>query len=80
MIMMDEGFQVPGTSSRTAFLIEKGVGGQRLSDILGEAQACRKNGEQILVVRMNKNKKFQKQSLEEQGYTNFREFYKEALK
>ena len=79
MIMMDEGFKVPGASEKTAYLIEKGISGQMLSDILGQAQEARKNGEQILVVRMNKNKKFQKQALEEQGYTNFKDFYKNPL-
>ena len=29
---------------------------------------------------MNKNKKFQKEQLEKEGYTKFREFYKESLK
>jgi hypothetical protein len=79
MIMMDEGFKVPGVADKTAYLIEKGISGQMLSDILGQAQEARKNGEQILVVRMNKNKKFQKQALEEQGYNNFKEFYKNPL-
>ncbi|WP_027216788.1 histidine--tRNA ligase [Butyrivibrio fibrisolvens] len=79
MIMMDEGFKVPGAADKTAYLIEKGISGQMLSDILGQAQEARKNGEQILVVRMNKNKKFQKQALEEQGYNNFKEFYKNPL-
>ncbi|WP_026508185.1 histidine--tRNA ligase [Butyrivibrio sp. MC2013] len=79
MIMMDEGFKVPGAPKKTAYLIEKGVGGQMLSDILGEAQKARMEGEQILVVRMNKNKKFQKQQLTEQGYTEFRDFYKNPL-
>lgn len=75
MIMMDEGFKVPGSAQKTAYLIEKGISGEMLSDILGKAQEDRRNGEQILVVRMNKNKKFQKQALTEQGYTNFKEFY-----
>ena len=79
MIMMDEGFVVPGTSDKTAYLIEKGVAGERLSDIIREAQEERASGKQILVVRMNKNKKFQKQQLNEQGYTEFKEFYKNPL-
>jgi len=79
MILMDEGFKIPGEATKTAFLIEKGVSGKMLSDILGTAQEMRKNGEQILVVRMNKNKKFQKQQLTEQGYTNFKEFYKNPI-
>ena len=48
--------------------------------MLSEADADRANGHVVLVARMNKNKKFQKQQLEEKGYTQFKEYYKEALK
>ena len=34
----------------------------------------------VLVTQMNKNKKFQKEQLGKEGYTEFREFYKEELK
>ena len=79
MIMMDEGFKIPGESEKTAFLIEKGIGGDRLSEIIKEAQNERTSGKQVLVVRMNKNKKFQKQQLTDQGYTDFKEFYLNPL-
>ncbi len=79
MIMMDEGFKIPGESSKVAFLIEKGVKGERLAEIISEAQSERKSGNQVLVVRMNKNKKFQKQQLQEQGYEEFKEFYENPL-
>ncbi|AOZ96846.1 histidyl-tRNA synthetase [Butyrivibrio hungatei DSM 14810] len=79
MIMMDEGFKIPGESDKVAYLIEKGVKGQRLSDIIAEAQKERAEGKQVLVVRMNKNKKFQKQQLSEQGYEETKEFYLNPL-
>ena len=79
MIMMDEGFKIPGESDKLAYLIEKGVKGQRLSDIIAEAQKERAEGKQVLVVRMNKNKKFQKQQLSEQGYEETKEFYLNPL-
>ncbi len=79
MIMMDEGFQIPGESDKKAYLIEKGIKGERLSEIISEAQKERLEGTQVLVVRMNKNKKFQKQQLEEQGYTDIKEFYLNPL-
>ena len=41
---------------------------------------ARKNGVQVLVAQMNKNKKFQKEQLEKEGYTQFREFFREGLK
>ena len=79
MIMMDEGFKIPGESDKVAFLIEKGIGGDRLSEIILEAQKLRGEGRQVLVVRMNKNKKFQKQQLTDQGYEEFKEFYLNPL-
>ena len=45
-----------------------------------QAQAQRKQGDQVLVARMNKNKKFQKEQLAAQGYEDFKEFYREELK
>ena len=79
MIMMDEGFKIPGASTKVAYLIEKGIKGDRLAEIISEAQKERAEGKQVLVVRMNKNKKFQKQSLTEQGYEEFRDFYDKPL-
>ncbi len=79
MIMMDEEFKIPGASTKVAYLIEKGIKGDKLADIISEAQKERAEGKQVLVVRMNKNKKFQKQSLTEQGYEEFRDFYDKPL-
>lgn len=80
MLLMESGFKVPAQPKKIAYLIEKGVGGQMLCDIIAKAQENRKNGTQILVVRMNKNKKFQKEQLTAQGYEEFEEFYREGLK
>lgn len=79
MIMMDEGFKIPGESDKIAFLIEKGIKGDRLADIISEAQKERAAGKSVLVVRMAKNKKFQKQQLNEQGYEDIRDFYEKPL-
>ena len=79
MIMMDEGFKIPGASDKVAFLIEKGIKGEMLSEIIGKAQQERSAGKQVLVVRMAKNKKFQKQQLAEQGYEDVRDFYLNPL-
>lgn len=79
-ILLDNNFTVPGSSEKVAFLIEKGIEGERLCEIIKEACDLRKSGKTVLTVRMNKNKKFQKDQLTEQGYTEFKDFYKEALK
>ena len=54
--------------------------GQALCDVIAKAQEARAQGQQVLVARMNKNKKFQKEQLTAEGYGEFLEFYKEALK
>ena len=80
MLLLESGFRIPDRPRRIAYLVEKGVDGQALCDVIARAQAAREEGMQVLVVRMNKNKKFQKEQLEAQGYEEFVEFYKEALK
>ncbi len=80
MLLMEEGFTVPGAADRKCYLIEKGVKGEALAQILAKAKQERSEGMQILTVRMNKNKKFQKEQLAAQGYTQIEEFYREARK
>ena len=79
LLLVESGFQVPTQPAKTAFLIEKGVAGKELCDVIAQAQAERAEGKQILVARMNKNKKFQKEQLMAEGYEEFKEFYKNPL-
>ena len=76
LLLMENGFQIPEQPKKTAYLIEKGYPGDKLSEVIGQAQQARANGEQVLVVRMNKNKKFQKEQLSKEGYEEFVEFFK----
>lgn len=76
LLLTESGFTVPGQDEKKAYLIEKGIGGEKLCEIIGKAQKERTAGKQILVVRMNKNKKFQKEQLTAQGYEDFEEFFK----
>ncbi|MCI9400508.1 MAG: histidine--tRNA ligase [Lachnospiraceae bacterium] len=80
LILMESGFQVPSQNQKIAYLVEKGVAKEALCDVIREAQETRKDGTQVLVARMNKNKKFQKEQLIAEGYEEFREFYKNPLK
>ena len=79
-ILMDSGFKIPDESKKIAFLYEKNIYASVLTSILKEASALRADGNIVLVSKMNKNKKFQKEGLEKQGYVEFKEFYREALK
>ena len=79
-ILMDENFQIPDQAKKVAYLVEKGISTQDLCKVIAKAQEERAAGKQVLVVRMNKNKKFQKQQLMEEGYEEFEDFYKNPLK
>lgn len=79
-ILLDAGFVVPSSKGKEAWLFEKGTGMARLAAIMKEAVAARAEGKEILLTQMNKNKKFQKDQLGKEGYTEFKEFYKEDLK
>ena len=75
LLLLENGFQIPGAGKRCVYLVEKGMPADRLCEIMREAQQAREKGEQVLVARMNKNKKFQKEQLTQEGYEEFREFY-----
>ncbi len=75
LLLLENGFQVPNQNKKTAFLIEKGISAEKLCEIIKEAQKLRSEGRQVLVARMNKNKKFQKETLMSQGYEEFQEFF-----
>ena len=79
-ILLEKGFKVPGENEKYAFLVEKGMSGERMGEIIKEAAKLRNEGKIVLVARMNKNKKFQKETLMNDGYTEIRDFYVEGLK
>ena len=74
-ILQDQGFKVPGSRDRIAFLVEKNLSSEKLCEVMKEAAALREEGHQVLVNVMAKNKKFQKDQLQAEGYTDIREVY-----
>ena len=79
-ILLDRGDSVKSENPKKAYLLEKGLDSERLCQIMRQAMEERKNGVEVLVSQMNKNKKFQKEQLGKEGYTEFVEFYKEEWK
>ncbi len=75
LLLIEGGFQIPAQPAKKAYLIEKGYPSEKLAEVIKKAQAERGEGKQVLVVRMNKNKKFQKEKLGAEGYTEFEEFF-----
>ena len=75
LLLMDSGFKIPERPKRVAYLVEKKYPAEKLVDVMKQAKEARENGQQVLVVRMNKNKKFQKEQLSKEGYEEFEEFF-----
>lgn len=81
-ILLDKDFKVPGSDDKFAFLVEKGADADFMAKVLTEAAAKRKEGALVLVSMMNKNKKFQKEQLQNDGFAleNIKEFYHSDFK
>ena len=79
-ILLDQENNIQSSIPKKAYLIEKGMDASRMCQIMKQAMQERRDGVQVLVSQMNKNKKFQKEQLNKEGYTDFVEFYREALK
>lgn len=75
LLLMEQGFKLPAQPKKTAYLVEKNYPADRLCEVIEKAQKAREAGEQVLVTRMNKNKKFQKEKLKTEGYETFEEFF-----
>lgn len=75
LLLMESGFKIPESPKKVAYLVEKNYPADKLVSVMEQAKAARENGQQVLVVRMNKNKKFQKEKLSAEGYEEFVEFF-----
>lgn len=75
LLLMESGFTVPMQKAKVAYLIEKNYPADKLAEVITKAQEERVAGKQVLVVRMNKNKKFQKEKLVAEGYNDIVEFF-----
>lgn len=75
LLLLESGFKIPESPKKIAYLVEKNYPADKLVAVMQEAKQARENGQQVLVVRMNKNKKFQKEQLNKEGYEEFKEFF-----
>ena len=79
MLLLEKDYQVPERPEKIAYLIEKNMPSDKLLTILQKANAQRREGKQINLTIMKKNKKFQKEQLEKEGYTAFEEFFVDRM-
>ncbi|MGN0356015.1 MAG: histidine--tRNA ligase [Muricoprocola sp.] len=75
MLLLEKDFQVPNKAGKTAFLIEKGMPKEKLLEVFKQAEERRKDGSCVSMNMMKKNKKFQKDQLTAEGYTEIIEFF-----
>ena len=74
-ILMDQGFTIPDQAAKKAYLLEKNLPEEKVLEIRKKAAEERLAGRTVLVTNMIKNKKFQKDNLEADGYTTIKDFY-----
>ena len=75
MLLLERDFKVPGSAEKTAFMIDKNMPKDKMAKILATARERRAAGECINIVMMKKNKKFQKDQLTAEGYTEIIEYF-----
>lgn len=75
LLLLKQGFEIPRSPKKVAYLVEKKYPAEKLVSVMEQAKEARAAGQQVLVVRMNKNKKFQKEQLAKEGYEEFAEFF-----
>ena len=79
MLLLERGYQVPDSRVKKAFLVEKNMHQEGMLKVLELARNERQAGKQVMIVNMKKNKKFQKEQLAEQGYTDITECYRDSV-
>ena len=75
MLLLERGYEIPTKNGKKAYLIEKNMPADKLLNILKQATEERSAGTQVNISIMKKNKKFQKDQLAADGYTEFVEFF-----
>lgn len=79
MLLLEKDYQIPKQGEKIAYLVEKNMPSDKMLKILQQANEKRANGEQINIAIMKKNKKFQKEQMEKEGYTVFEEFFVDRM-
>ena len=76
MLLLERGYEIPDNKEKLALLIEKGMPQEKMLEVLAFAKEQRAAGKHVMLSIMKKNKKFQKEQLSQEGYTEIKEFFK----
>lgn len=79
MLLLEQGYQVPGRQMKKAYLLDKKLPGEAVLKVFEKAKEDRSKGGQVLIVQMKKNKKFQKEQLAEEGYAEIIDCYADSI-
>lgn len=77
MLLLERDFAVPSAAKKKAYLIDKKASPEMMKEVLLKAEKERDAGYRISINVMKKNKKFQKELLAKDGYTEIEEFFAE---
>ena len=79
MLLLEQGYQVPKKRPKKAYLLDKNLPSEGLLKVLAKAKEEREQGYQVLIAKMKKNKKFQKEQLLEEGYEEITDCYNDSV-
>ena len=79
MLLLENGYEYGNKKEKKAYLLEKNMNQEDILKVLAMAKADREAGTQVLIVNMKKNKKFQKDQLITEGYTDIQECYQDSI-
>ena len=77
LILMEQGFTVPGAAEKTAYLLDKNADASLYAKAFSMAAKDRSEGKCATVLRKKKNVRFQKEQLAAQGYANILDIRRE---
>ena len=75
MLLLERGYKVPTAGAKKAYLIDKRAPASLIQEVIEKARAERERGVQVNINIMKKNKKFQKEQLTSEGYTDIEEIF-----
>ena len=79
MLLLERGYEIPTQKAKRAYLIDKNMPQEGILAVMQKAKQDRKEGRQVLVSFMKKNKKFQKEQLAEEGYADVAEYFRDSF-
>ncbi|MCB6285389.1 histidine--tRNA ligase [[Clostridium] scindens] len=79
MLLLENGYEVPRKGAKKAYLLEKNMPKEGMLKVLSMAKTDREAGKQVLIVNMKKNKKFQKEQLQAEGYEEIIDCYADSV-